>query len=102
MVFRHALLQEATRRERYAGFFHTLLFWGMIILTIATIVVLIDQDFSIHIMRGQFYLWFQSLTVDLFGAATMIGIGMAAFRRLALKPKQLVYTSEATGLLIDR
>ncbi len=100
MVFRHALLQQATRRERYAGFFHTLIFWGMIILTLATIVVFIDEDLSIRIMRGQFYLWFQSLTVDLFGVATMIGVGLAAFRRLFLKPKQLVYTREATLLLV--
>jgi len=26
VVFRHALWQQATRRERYAGFFHTLIF----------------------------------------------------------------------------
>src|SRR6476646_10959765 len=50
-VFRHALLQRATRRERYAGLFHSLIFWGMIILTVATIVVLMDEDFSIRIMH---------------------------------------------------
>ena len=100
MVYRHALLQQATRRERYAGFFHTLLSWGMIVLTLATIVVFIDEDLSVRIMRGQFYLWFQSLTVDLFGAAAMLGVGVAAFRRLILKPKQLVYTREATLLLV--
>src|SRR5438094_9348563 len=80
-VFRHAVLQQATRREKYAGFFHTLIFWGIIILTAATTVVFIDEDLSIRIMRGRFYLWFQSLTVDLFGVATMVGIGLAAFRR---------------------
>ncbi len=100
MVYQHALLQRSTRRERYAGFFHTLLFWGMIILTAATIVVFIDQDFSIRIMRGEFYLWFQSLTVDLFGMAAMIGVGLASYRRLFLKPKKLVYTTEATLLLM--
>jgi len=100
MVFHHALLQRATRRERYAGIFHTLLFWGMIILTAATTVVFIDEDLSIRIMRGQFYLWFQSLTVDLFGLGAMIGVGLAAYRRLFLKPKQLVYTTEATLLLV--
>src|SRR5207245_1910242 len=42
----------------------------------------------------------QSLTVDLFGVATMLGIGLAAFRRLFLKQRQLVYTKEATLLLV--
>ena len=94
------LLQQATRRERYAGFFHTLIFWGIIVLTLATIVVFIDEDLSIRIMRGQFYLWFQSLAVDLFGLATMVGVGLAALRRLFLKPKQLVYTKEAALVLM--
>jgi Fe-S oxidoreductase len=63
-------------------------------------VVFIDQDLSIRIMRGWFYLWFQSLLVDLFGAATMVGVGLAAFRRVCLRPKQLVYSREATLLLV--
>ena len=81
LVFRHAVVQQATWKNRFAGFFHALLFWGMITLTIATTVVFIHHDFGLPIMQGQFYLWFQSLTVDIFGALTILGVALAAIRR---------------------
>ena len=77
-VFRHAVVQQATWRQRFAGFFHALIFWGMFILAVATTVVFIHHDFGLPIMRGQFYLWFQSLTVDIFGALTILGVFLAA------------------------
>ena len=89
-----------TWRRRYAGSFHALLFWGFIILTVATTVVLIDYDFGIPIMHGWFYLYFQSLIVDLFGAAAIVGTVMAAWRRWIARPTQLVYAHEASGILV--
>src|SRR5262249_21914731 len=47
-----------------------------------------------------FYLYFQSFTVDLFGALVMIGVGIAAVRRMMIKPKKLVYTDEALLILL--
>src|SRR4051812_18179762 len=89
-LVRHALLQQRTWRERYAGTLHALLFWGFVILTVATTVVLIDYDFGLPVMRGWFYLVFQSLIVDLFGALACVGVAMAAWRRWVGKPPQLV------------
>jgi len=100
MLIKHALGQRRTVRERYAGIFHTAIFTGFIILTIATIVVMIDADFGIPIMRGAFYLYFQSFVVDVFGAITIVGVAIAAVRRFILKPKKLVYTDEAMWILI--
>jgi len=54
----------------------------------------------VHIMRGAFYLYFQSLVVDLFGALTLVGVAIAAVRRFILRPKKLVYTDEATWILV--
>ena len=89
----HALAQ---RRNPW---FHRLLTWGFIILTIATIVVALDADFGTTIMRGKFYLYFQSLIVDVFGALVLVGVGIAAARRSITRPKKLVYTDEATWIL---
>ncbi|MEK6281279.1 MAG: (Fe-S)-binding protein [Acidobacteriota bacterium] len=99
LVARHALAQRRTARNRYAGLFHRLITYGFIILTIATTVVALDADFGTTIMRGNFYLYFQSFVVDIFGALVMVGIGMAAARRYLKRPKMLVYTNEATLIL---
>ncbi len=100
LVIRHAVAQRRTARERYVGAFHRFITYGFIILTIATILVGLDADFGTSILRGNFYLYFQSLTVDLFGALTIAGILMAAFRRYGRRPAKLVYTGEATGILV--
>lgn len=99
LVARHALAQRRTARNRYAGLFHRLITYGFVILAIATTVVALDADFGTTIMRGRFYLYFQSFVVDLFGALVMVGIGMAATRRYLKRPKKLVYTNEATLIL---
>ena len=58
--------------------FHRLITYGFIVLTIATMVVALDADFGTTIMRGNFYLYFQSFIVDIFGALVMVGVAMAA------------------------
>src|SRR5262249_34749089 len=99
LLLKHALGQRRTVRDKYAGFFHTFIYAGFIILTIATTVVMLDYDFGLSIMRGAFYLYFQSFIVDLFGGLVLIGIGVAAVRRLVIKPVKLVYTDEASLIL---
>jgi Fe-S oxidoreductase/nitrate reductase gamma subunit len=100
MVAKHALLQLRTTRQAYAGGFHLMVFAGFIVLMIATTVVMLDFDFHTNIMKGRFYLVFQSLIVDLFGGLVMVGIAMAAGRRWIGRPRQLVYTNEASWLLV--
>ncbi|HKP73686.1 MAG TPA: hypothetical protein VJT82_12150, partial [Pyrinomonadaceae bacterium] len=100
LLLKHAALQRRTARDVYAGLFHFLISYGFVVLTIATTVVALDADFGTAIMRGNFYLYFQSLTVDIFGALVMLGTGMAAARRYIARPKKLVYTDEATLILV--
>jgi Fe-S oxidoreductase len=99
LLLSHAAAQRRTARAAYAGLFHRLISYGFVVLTIATTVVALDADFGTAIMRGNFYLYFQSLTVDLFGALVMVGTGMAAARRHLGRPKKLVYTGEAALIL---
>jgi Fe-S oxidoreductase/nitrate reductase gamma subunit len=100
LLVRHALLQLRTARQAYAGGFHLMVFAGFIVLTIATTVVMLDFDFHTSIMKGRFYLVFQSLIVDLFGALVLVGIAMAAVRRWIQRPRQLVLTDEASWILV--
>jgi Fe-S oxidoreductase len=99
-LIRIGLLQVRTWRKLYGGSLHAMIFWGFIILTVATTVVMIDYDFGIPIMRGNFYLYFQSLTVDIFGALAIVGVALAAGRRWFARPGQLVYTREASAILV--
>jgi Fe-S oxidoreductase len=99
MLVKHALEQRRTAREKYAAVFHTFIFYGFIILTVATTVVMLDSDFGLPIMRGQFYLYFQSFVVDIFGALVLVGVGIAAARRVIVKPEKLVYTDESLLIL---
>ncbi len=100
LVLKYAVLQLRTWRRSYPGVFHAMIFWGFVTLFIATVVVLIDYDFGIPIMRGRFYLYFQSLFVDILGAAAIVGTLMAAFRRIVLRPKYLVYNTESKIILL--
>jgi Fe-S oxidoreductase len=99
-LVKYGLLQLLTWRRLYPGAFHAMIFWGIIVLTIATTVVMIDYDFGIPIMRGRFYLVFQSLVVDVFGVLAMVGVGMAAARRWIARPTHLVYTRQASAILL--
>jgi Fe-S oxidoreductase len=99
LLIKYALAQRRTNRDTSAGIFHTLIYTGFIILTLATTIVFIHEDFNLPVMRGRFYLYFQSFIVDVFGALTLVGIAIAAFRRFVQRPRILVYTDEASLIL---
>lgn len=100
LFLRNAVGQGRTIRRRYAGVFHTLVYTGFIVLFLATTVVAIHHDTPLHIMKGHFYLIFQSLIVDIFGLFVLVGVALAAIRRWISKPKLLVYTDEASWILV--
>ncbi|MCP5113816.1 MAG: (Fe-S)-binding protein, partial [bacterium] len=100
LLLRHAIAQGRTLGSPFAGAMHLMVYTGFIILTVATIVVMLDADFGTGIMRGSFYLWFQSLVVDVFGGLLMVGLLVAAARRWTNRSKQLVLTAESNWILI--
>ena len=99
LLLKHAVAQRRTARDAFAGLFHAFISYGFVVLTIATTVVALDADFGTAIMRGRFYLYFQSFAVDLFGALVMVGVLMAAARRYVRRPRKLVHTDEAALIL---
>jgi Fe-S oxidoreductase/nitrate reductase gamma subunit len=81
--------QKRVARHAYAGIFHGFLFAGLVILFIGTLVVWVHVDFGLRIMQGSFYLYFQSLTLDLFGLFAVIALLMILARRMFFKPARL-------------
>ncbi len=88
-MFVYALGQARLWRNPYAGIFHLLFFSGFVILFIGTLVVMLHEDFGLRLMQGSFYLYFQSLALDIFGLLATLGIVMAALRRWIMKPAGL-------------
>ncbi|MFS8639227.1 MAG: 4Fe-4S dicluster domain-containing protein [Symbiobacteriaceae bacterium] len=88
-VLVHALGQARLLKNWLPGIAHALLFFGFIVLFLGTVVVFIHEDLGIPIMRGRFYLYFHSLTLDVFGALATIGLGVFLWRRYVMRPGQL-------------
>jgi len=99
-LFKMGILQVSVWRDPFAGLLHAMMFWGFVTLTAATIVVMVHDDFNIRIMQGNFYLYFQSLFVDVLGALAVVGTVLAGIRRWIMKPSKLVFTDEASWILI--
>ncbi len=89
----HGLGQIRVFRKAYPGIMHSLIFWGMTIQIIGTIISLMQIPLFIPFVELPFpqnlgYLGFE-LVMDLAGLAIIIGALMALIRRLILKPATL-------------
>jgi Fe-S oxidoreductase/nitrate reductase gamma subunit len=74
-------------RDPYPGIMHLIMFWGWVILLLASAVDAVTYYSGSHIV-GAPYLWF-SLISDIGGLLVLIGILMAVYRRTVLKPERL-------------
>ena len=95
----YALGQARLLRNIYGGLFHTLIFFGFVILFLGTVVVVIHEDLDLRIMQGNFYLFFQSLTLDVFGLLCILGVLIALFHRYLLRPRRLNNTWQDAVIL---
>jgi Fe-S oxidoreductase/nitrate reductase gamma subunit len=95
-----AIAQATVLRQRAPGIAHALVFYGFWVLFAATVVVFLDFDLGIPIMEGGFYLVFQSLVVDLFGAVVLVGLVAALYRRYVVRPPQLEHGKPADAFLL--
>ena len=79
-VLVHALGHARLMRDRAGGVMHWLIFYGVAVLFAATVAVFVDHDLGVPILHGAFYLYFESLTVDIFGVFALVGVGAALWR----------------------
>ncbi len=100
-VWQHAALQRRLSQNRVAGLFHILFSWGFVILFIGTLVVMVHEDLRIRIMQGAFYLWFQSLILDIAGLLALVGVVIAWVRRSLTRPRALSRVSQPTSMFDD-
>lgn len=91
--FVNAVVQVRIWDKYYAGLMHILIFGGVTIQVLGTIVNLTQMQLFIPFLelpfpRGNGYLVFE-LVMDLAGAAILLGVLMALFRRIVLRPATL-------------
>lgn len=92
-LFINAVLQVRIWDKTYAGFMHLLIFGGVTIQVLGTFINLTQMALFIPFLelpfpRGIGYQVFE-LVMDLAGIAILLGVFMAAFRRLVMRPKTL-------------
>jgi len=96
-VLKEVLLQTRILSQSYPGIMHAAMFWGFLALFTGTALATIDWEiarllFDARLLKGPFYLAFE-LTLDLFGLALLVGLGMACWRRFVRRPVRI----EAAG-----
>jgi Fe-S oxidoreductase/nitrate reductase gamma subunit len=91
--FTQVLLQLRIWERIYPGIMHFLIFWGVTIQVIGTAINLMQMalftPFALeNFPRGGWYFFYEFI-MDLAGVFILIGVGMALYRRLVMKPKTL-------------
>lgn len=74
-------------REAKMGVMHLLMLWGLIVLTIGTVILTIADHFESSFFRGTFYLIHEA-AMDLAGLALIAGLVIAALNRYIIKPSR--------------
>jgi Fe-S oxidoreductase len=92
-LFVNAILQIRIWDKAYPGLMHVLIFGGVTIQVLGTFINLTQMQLFIPFLelsfpRGNGYMIFE-LVMDLAGLAILIGVSMALFRRLVLRPKTI-------------
>ena len=97
-IFSH---RTVARRDRASGNAHRPIFYGFLILFIATSIITVDYDiteppFGGSFWKGGFYLAF-SLVVDIGGVGLLCGIFFMMWRRYRQRPAKLSYARAYAG-----
>ncbi len=91
-LFQHVILQVRVIKRIYPGVMHLLIFWGMTIQILGTLINLLQYPLFLPVElpfpRGDAYLWFE-LVMDVGGAMLVIGVLMAMARRAFFRPDYL-------------
>jgi Fe-S oxidoreductase/nitrate reductase gamma subunit len=83
-VFAH----RRQRRRTIPAITHLFIFWGFLAMVVATSLISLQEWSGIEYLHGDFYLGY-SLLSDSFGILGVLGLSMALWRRLVVRPSHL-------------
>jgi Fe-S oxidoreductase len=95
-VLKHGIGQIRLIHDSYAGVMHLAIFWGMAALLLGTALATVDWDvtrlfFKFQFLKDGVYVVYE-LILDIFGIVLLVGLGLAAYRRYAIRPERLKNT----------
>jgi Fe-S oxidoreductase/nitrate reductase gamma subunit len=87
-MVKELLLQRRVMNMGFPAIFHSFIFYSFVVFIITTAIVAMDYDFGTTFFQGYVY---SLLTVgcEVGGLLALIGLGMAIFRRLVMKPTEI-------------
>ena len=90
---RYALFQSWSGRQHLGRIMHLMIFWGFIALFIGTLIITLQEDFTLLLFdyefwKGSFYLVY-AVILDLLGLFFMLGLLIALWRRHIAKAPEL-------------
>ncbi|MDH4467633.1 MAG: heterodisulfide reductase-related iron-sulfur binding cluster [Bacteriovoracaceae bacterium] len=97
--FRTIFFQGKVTRDPFVGVFHSLIFYGFVILWVATDLVAIHFDTPFKIYKGLTYIII-SFLADMAGVAILIGLTLAYYRRYVKVPSYLSATRPKSELFM--
>lgn len=99
-LVKHGIAQLKVLQQTYPGVLHVAIAWSFFVFFLGTALATIDADIF-KFLRGNIYLIFK-FGLDIFTIVSLIGLGMAAYRRFVLRPDRLTLNSafgNALGVL---
>jgi len=88
-VLLYAVGQIRTVKKVYPGIMHTMIFWGVTIQILGTVLKILQMGlfvpFTLPLLPENGYFTYE-LVMDAAGVAIILGVGMAAVRRIFLRP----------------
>ena len=100
-LFIYAFVQKRMLRDPYAGVFHLLIFWGFCVLGLRSLGLVAEGLFpSFHLTEtlGMWGLGYQ-FTKDVFEVLVLVGLALAALRRIFFRPARLDNSWDAWATL---
>ena len=91
--------QQRLLTRPYPGIMHALIFWGFLVITLSTIEQFgrgLWADFRLPLLSGSGFFLF---VVNFFELFVLVGIAMALYRRIAVKPWYLNLSGDAIIIL---
>lgn len=97
-LIKYAILQTKVLRRAYPGLMHVAIAWAFFVFFFGTALATVDANFF-KFLRGPLYLAFK-LMLDTFTIVALVGLAMAAYRRIIQKPQRLTLTASFTWSLV--